>query len=157
MKAILFLDIDGVLVPFNKLNKFVNLKELKKDFYSFDSKAVKVLKEVIEKTKCDIVISSDWKYHYSLQDIKEIFKYHGIKEPIDYTIEKDNITLQTLESDRCFEIDEWVKRNKVIKWCAVDDLDLFDLKDINFVHCNRPYSEGIKQSNIKEKLIKKLL
>ena len=52
----------------------------------------------------------------------------------------------------------WLKDNKenlgITHWVAVDDLKMFDLE--NFVHCPRSM-EGIKQSGVKEKILKILL
>ena len=42
------------------------------------------------------------------------------------------------------------------KYCAVDDMDLSALGDEHFVQCTHS-REGIKQTGIKEKIIKRLL
>jgi len=154
--SVLFIDIDGVLISFNAPQVALDAEDLYAA-YRFDKKAVVVLNEIIQKTNCEIVISSDWRHHYTLEELKRIFSLNEIiKEPIDVTIYKGKTTLKTLEVDRCFEIMEWVNKNTPVKWCAVDDLDLSELGESHFILCKRPYREGIKQTNIKEKIINKL-
>ena len=65
------------------------------------------------------------------------------------------------ERIRCLEIKEWLKQNPdVTHWVAVDDLNMSN-ENLhpgldNFVLTPRP-NEGIKQSGIKEKILKHLL
>ena len=149
---ILFLDIDGVVLPFNVHGKTRD---------DFDKKAVKVLNEIIEKTDCEIVISSDWRNHHDLNQLKNIFEYNGvIKKPIDTTPHSIKYDMESLDVGRADEIQMWLDENKekydIETYCAVDDLDLEDLGDNHFVMCTRPYNEGIKQTSIKDKIIKRL-
>ena len=64
----------------------------------------------------------------------------------------------SLAFERHIEIEHWLKEHpEVTHWVAVDDLDMtkkdgWGLK--NFVYCKRPNLEGIKQSGLKEKIIK---
>jgi hypothetical protein len=154
---ILFLDIDGVLAPFNNPNVYENHPDVHSEFYLFNKDCNIILNDIIEKTNCEIVISSDWRLYYTLNELKCIFEKNEIlKSPIAVTIEKDFKSLQNLESNRCYEINEFVKNNDISKWCALDDLDLSGLGESHFVFCTKPYTEGIKQLSIKEKLIKKL-
>jgi len=81
---LIFIDIDGVLATapcwdMSQDNKW--------NAYPFDKKAVKVLNKILEETGAEMVLSSDWKYHYSLGQIKEIFmEFNGvIKAPFDMT------------------------------------------------------------------------
>jgi hypothetical protein len=67
-----------------------------------------------------------------------------------------------LEHSRTVEIKEWLHDHpEVTHWVAVDDLNMgkdgssWKLWGLdNFVHCKRPHNEGIKQSGIKEKILK---
>jgi hypothetical protein len=92
--------------------------------------------------------------------MKELYKIRGIKKsPIDYTrndldwkLFKDVHPGNELEMTRCFEIQDWLKEHpEVTHWVAVDDMDLSYLS--NFVQTPRS-KEGIKQSGIKEKILK---
>jgi len=58
-----------------------------------------------------------------------------------------------LEDDRSYQIKEWVNHNKPEKWVVIDDLDLSSLGE-NFILTRS--SEGLKQTGLKEKIIKKL-
>lgn len=63
-----------------------------------------------------------------------------------------------LEGGRADEIKMWVKLHawkNDIKWVAVDDLNMDQFLFPNFVHTPSDF-EGIKQTGIKEKIIKAL-
>lgn len=178
---ILFLDHDGVICLSSqwggryKKKGFDSNPETPMDIRmdSFDPKAVKVLNEIIEKTGCEIVISSDWKRYGTLKQIQEMYITRGIKPPIgitpfikDCTIHGNNYIWSDkweLEQERSIEIKQWLHDHpEVIDWVAVDDLDMSNGESwknwglTNFVHCKRPSNEGIKQSGVREKILKYL-
>jgi hypothetical protein len=153
---ILFLDHDGVICLSSEWgSRFKSKEGLDSIFDRFNQKALNVLNQIIEKTDCEIVISSDWRYHATLERMGDLYEMRGIKKkPIDYT---DRImgSSSQLESTRADEIKKWLNEHpEVTEWVAVDDLDMSPYLQ-NFVHTPRSY-EGIKQSGIKEKIIKKL-
>jgi hypothetical protein len=170
---VLFLDHDGVIClssewggRFKKKGYDSNPEtpmDIRMD--NFNAKAVKVLNSIIEETGCEIVISSDWKLHGSLDQMVGMYKTRGIKPPIDYTPnmkdfnedEHDLLKWRNLyETIRVHEINEYLKNHpEVTHWVAVDDMDLSKLD--NFVMTKKPYNEGIKQSGVKEKIIKFLI
>jgi hypothetical protein len=138
---------------------------------NFDDKAVKVLNLILLETGAEIVVSSDWKLYCSLDELKEMFlKYGVVKAPIDVTpnfelkYDKNYYTKEELSEYRVMEIKSWLKEHpEVTHWVAADDLDLGEkfgpisgnsnggLK--NFVLTPKS-SEGIKQSGVKEKILK---
>jgi len=149
-------------------------------FDNFDKKAIKILNEILEQTGAEIVVSSDWRLHANLEELGEYYTAQGIiKKPIATTdMFKDIFPAEwsvlrfrsDLELERSMEINDWLKNHpEVTHWVAVDDLNMsveylsmhFSSKDgsdskpglTNFVHTPRSY-EGIKQSGIKEKIIK---
>ena len=154
---VIFIDIDGVLAtaPCWNMNR-----DNKWSAYPFDKKAVKILNKILGETGAEMVLSSDWRYHYTLDGIKEIFTEFNcvIKSPFDVTEKLPTPKGCDLEGGRVIEINLWLEENKkklgVTHWVAVDDLKMFELE--NFVHCPRDM-EGIKQSGIKEKILKILL
>jgi hypothetical protein len=166
---VLFLDHDGVICLSNnwgsrykKQKKWggrkmsMTLREVPIEFRfdNFDKKAIKVLNEVLSETNTEIVVSSDWKLHGSLEDIGKYYELMGIiKKPIDFT--PDMYTQnKTIEFIRSLEIKKWLENNdKVTNWVSVDDLDMSLFLGENFVLTPKE-NEGIKQSGIKEKLIK---
>lgn len=168
--TLIFLDIDGVICLAEqwggrdkKMKKFINktgISEISKmpiDIRTdnFDQKAVKILNQIIEATNAEIVISSDWKLHATLEELGELFIKHGVsKKPIATTPNHVLKSMDQIESTRVGEINEWIEINKPDKWVAIDDLNLSQLK--SFVHTKK-MNEGIKQSGIKELIIKKLM
>ena len=167
---VLFLDHDGVICLSTEWGgRFKNKEGLDSVFDRFNEKAVKVLNKIIEETDCEIVISSDWRFHCTLEQMQELYKIRGIKKsPIGFTtssLPKDT-KIHNWETEphetRSLEILEWLKEHpEVTHWVAVDDLYMgekfeggnyiWGLK--NFVWTIRSH-EGIKQSGIKEKIIK---
>ena len=199
---IIFLDNDGVIClsnnwggrfkKFKKYQKenpnieFVNDKSIPVEyrFDNFDDKAVKVLNEILEITGAEIVVSSDWKKHATLEELGDYYESKGIiKRPIAVTdlfaakaTEWDAsgfmpkefpwLRYDQLEQERHFEILHWLKEHpEVTLWVAVDDLNMGkeihsrygdETRDwglTNFVWTPRE-DEGIKQSGVKEKIIK---
>ena len=150
-------------------------------FDDFDKKAIKILNEIIEQTGCEIVVSSDWRLHATLEELGDYYISQGIiKRPVDATdIFKDLFPKEwsafrfraDLEIERSMEIGHWLKNHpEVTHWVAVDDLNMsseFLSKYFsdgesdknpglsNFVLTPKS-SEGIKQCGIKEKIIKYL-
>ena len=153
---IIFLDIDGVIYPFNEPDKLFLFEGRFSE--RLNQKSIKVLNAIIKQTDCEIVITSDWRRHYTLEELQFIFKSNGIiKEPIDVTPCVKFMSAMHLELDRVFEINQYLKENKdnISVFCIVDDMKLDkDVELENFVLCARPYNEGIKQTGIKEKIIK---
>ena len=166
MKAI-FLDHDGVICTSNEFGS--RHKKRKKagrsniipigytktvdDFDNFCKKAVKVLNEIIVATGAQIIVTSDWRIGTSIELLSEIYTTQGISiPPIDKTITVES-TSSELESCRIFEIKTYLAEHPEIeKYVVVDDLEMFEFGQ-HFVHCPR-ISEGIKQTGIKEKIIK---
>ena len=187
---ILLLDHDGVICLSNnwggRTKKLVKYRSAnpdssneKKDapvfvrFDDFDTKAVKILNEILEETGCEIVVSSDWKLHATLEELGDYYESQGIiKRPIDLTpnIENckdhDNNFIWSprweLEQTRSIEIKQYLHDHpEVTNWVSVDDLNMGKncepWKDgwaiDNFVLTPKS-NEGIKQSGIKEKILK---
>jgi hypothetical protein len=151
---IIFLDLDGVMVPMwgaghtnamSKNNKWAAEPMCKK--------AVKILNEILDVTNAEIVISSDWRHHYKLSELREIFDANGVKKlPIAFTVSSRNYTGMNLEGGRMEEIREYVKRHRIEHWVSIDDLDMFDLYP-HFAHCKNAQA-GIKATGLKDKIIK---
>jgi hypothetical protein len=201
---VIFLDNDGVIClsnnwggrfkkfkEYQKKNphiEFVNDKSIPVEyrFDNFDEKAVKVLNEILQETEAEIIVSSDWKKHATLEELGDYYESKGIiKRPIAVTdlfaakatewdkeefIPKDFPwwRYDQLEQERHFEILRFLKDNEelnITHWVAIDDLNMGkeiytrygdETRDwglTNFVWTPRE-DEGIKQSGVKEKVIK---
>jgi hypothetical protein len=149
-------------------------------FDNFDIKSIKVLNEILEITGAEIVVSSDWRYHANLEELGEYYISQGInKKPIGVTDMFKDIFPQEwsslrfradVELERSMEIQHWLENHpEVTHWVAVDDLNMgieflrerFSALDgsdkkpglSNFVLTSE-WAEGIKQSGIKQKIIK---
>ena len=188
---IIFLDHDGVVCLSSqwggrdkKMKKFIKetgIQEISKmpaniRLDSFDPKAINVLNDVIGKTGAEIVVSSDWKLHATLEELQELYLENGVmKAPIAMT---ENVKDFDPDTHSMFMYQGWLERLRIIEirrfletvnkeieishWVAIDDLFLGKHTEDdpgleNFVLTKRPYSEGIKQSGIKEQLIKYLI
>ena len=146
--------------------------EAKYRFDYFDKKAVKVLNQVLEETGAEIVVSSDWRLYATLEELGDYYLSEGIiKKPIAFT---DSITSKNydnfpweyrmeLEQTRSLEIAEYLTNyQSITEWVAIDDLNMslrrkedgeYSWGLNNFV-LTPSSNEGIKQSGIKEKIIK---
>lgn len=199
---ILFLDNDGVICLSSnwgsrhkkqkkwggrKLSMTIKEMPVEYRFDNFDEKAVKVLNKILEETGAEIVVSSDWRLHATLEELGDYYESKGIiKRPISVTEvfhftnwrgegfvpDRDDFIWNRSENhaqERHFEILRWLQDHpEVTHWVAVDDLHMgihvsassygsFD-RDwglSNFVWTPRDW-EGIKQSGLKEKIIKYL-
>lgn len=155
----IFLDIDGVLAT---LKQFYSKKRhVIHDCYDYDRKCVLVLNEILEDTDAVIIMSSDWKMHYSIDALNNIFEWNKINTPVtDVTEDLWGVVYRNvddLEKVRASEILKYVEDHKIKKWVAIDDLDLSPyIEDNNFV-CTPRVTEGIKQSGIKDKILDRLL
>ena len=200
---VIFLDNDGVICLSNnwgsrykkwdkwggkKLSMTMRDIPIEHRFDNFDPKAVKVLNEILEQTGAEIVVSSDWKKHATVEELGDYYELQGIaKRPIaatelfhytnwleeGFVLDHDNFPWkreESLEQERHFEIKRWLRDHPgVTHWVAVDDLHMgiqvenswrgpyersWGLQ--NFVWTPRS-SEGIKQSGVKEKILKHLV
>jgi hypothetical protein len=131
-----FLDIDGVLATPKQYGTQRNklyardpwAKELRIP-YMWDEHCVIAFNRFIRMHDVEIVMSSDWRRRFSLENIDKIFKINGVaKSPIAFTpiAQKEKMS-EDLGSLRAREIQEYVKVNKITTWCAVDDMNLSGL------------------------------
>jgi hypothetical protein len=152
-------------------------------FDDFDQKAVSILNEILDETDAEIVVSSDWKHWATVEEMGEYYEMQGIKKkPIDFTKNLGQCSFQDkksfqwsytydLEQSRYVEITQYLMDHpEITQWVAVDDLHMgkhvenskygsFDRDDwglTNFVWTPR-CSEGIKQSGVKDKILKYLI
>jgi hypothetical protein len=102
-------------------------------------------------------LSSDWKDHYTINQLNEIFEWNKVNAKISGVTDSSwgiqFRSMQQLEECRSFEINKYVNEHEITNWVAIDDLNLkFWIPD-RFVHCTRE-NEGIKQSGVKDKILK---
>lgn len=162
MKATIFLDIDGVLTTnaefmrsrTNFWKKHEDARILKIP-YPFNPGCVKVFNDILEITDAEIVLSSDWRRYFTLEDLEKIFKFNKvIKSPMGVT-EIQPCSFSMFDKNRAHEIELYVNKYKLEKYVIIDDLDLEYFCSVeHFVKTTD--REGIKQLNIKQKILKVL-
>ena len=145
-------------------------------FDNFDKGAIKVLNEILEETGAEIIVSSDWRLFGDLEELGQYYISQGIlKKPIGFTKKLGEFDVPEefpwsrqwdREQTRCLEIHQWLKEHpEVTHWTAIDDLNMgktgkyysMDFEHEwgleNFVYT--PLSnQGIKQSGVKDKILK---
>jgi len=160
-----------------KLSQSIQSLPVLARFDNFNKKAIGILNEILEETNAEIVVSSDWKRWASVEEMGEYYESQGIKKkPIGFTKKLMDCDVPQnfawsrqweLEQERSLEILQYLRDNpQITHWVAVDDLNMgipqthetwgemeMDWGLTNFVHTPR-VREGIKQSNIKEQIIK---
>lgn len=191
---VIFLDNDGVICLQNnwgsrhkkqkewggrKLSMTSREMPVQYRFDNFDKKAIDVLNEILTESGAEIVVSSDWRYHATVEELGDYYESQGIiKRPIAvtdmfkdiYPSEWSGLRFRAeLELERSMEIDHWVSNHpEITHWVAIDDLDMsvsflgdrFSARDgsdskpglVNFVHTWKS-GEGIKQSGVKKKIL----
>lgn len=150
-------------------------------FDNFDEKCVNILNEIIEETGCEIVVTSDWRLGATLEEMGIYYENQGIaKKPIDFTHSMSYEEYEQSRIDNTFKnynyLYDEIRANEIRKylsehpeithWVAIDDLDMryyshdytgeiiisWGLK--NFIKTR--FNEGLKQTNLKNKIIKYL-
>lgn len=110
---IIFLDIDGVLAT------------RKTKYLYFQKECVDELKRVLEETDARIVLSSAWRCHWKMEDLKAIFEDAGINGDLIV-----GATPSLLNGGRGTEISMWLRDNKDIwvkRYVIIDD-EISDIK-----------------------------
>ena len=166
---VIFLDNDGVIcldnnwggrsrkwkkyLKTNPENHLLSMAPVEYRFDDFDKKAIKILNEILEETGAEIVVSSDWRLHATIEELGDYYEAQGIiKRPIDGTrtyvdIRKDmpegvEIASQfydgpfpysraeEYEQARHLEILQYLKEHpEITQWVAIDDLDMGTLDE----------------------------
>ena len=155
---VIFLDIDGVLATDKEFmmnrtefqTKHPEARELRIP-YPFNPGCVEIFNEILQKTDAKIVLSSDWRLHWNLEDLGKIFNFNGvIKSPEATTSFSKWKMSSSLELDRIKQIEKYILHFKITNWVAMDDLNLSGLGD-RFVMTK---DKGLKQYGIKNKILK---
>lgn len=170
-KSVIYLDIDGVLATHKQyLIKKTSTSYLSEyNCYPYDGRCVKIFNDILEETDAEIILSSDWSLYYTLEQMDEIFKINGIiKSPYQIAHPKAFRLSANAALNRGFSIDEhlFFHQHEFSNYVIIDDLDITCYNDSwsqertvnydNFVHCSRGDFEGIKQTEIKDKILKVL-
>jgi len=133
MMKLLFLDLDGVMVVDDDPDRLSPVPDGPFRTEMFSKKCVEVLNELVEVTDCQIVLSSDWRLHFNLRQVWDIFKFNKVRRmPLGFTGLATSgsgwMSVQKLEEDRGKEIRQWLAQHGFFPqfhfWAAVDDMNL---------------------------------
>ena len=135
LNNIIFLDIDGVIQPYNNQYRFEhNLNDLpeflaakfnddiyktidKYDlgacFYDWNEIALGILKELLKQTKSYLVIHSGWKDVMSKEHLIALFKIYQLDEYIIDVVDK---------GDKVKVIKEYIQQHEIDKYLIIDDM-----------------------------------
>jgi hypothetical protein len=131
-RKIVFIDVDGPLAWGTWGDGKVSLNEGSRLFtipYMWVEEDCQALQKILIETNAQMVLSSDWKKHFSFRQMKRVFEHFGI-DPwrlVDTTTHQDlwnKISRPSIDWERAAEITKWVKDNKISNWIAIDDLNL---------------------------------
>ena len=140
---IIFLDIDGVLQPYdaecryliqdkqiiNRLSLQFGVDYSKYSFedvisvvYDWDYQAISRLKYILEQTNSKIIVSSNWRRKNQLYKMRDLLKIQGLdKYWLDDTPIDDDKTHNTLALKRYHEIMESLKKYEINNYAILDD------------------------------------
>lgn len=146
---IIFLDIDGVLVTQNSINRF-------KNSHTFDPNCVDVLNWFISQTNADIVISSDWRLFMTLRGMDYGFKQMGIVgRVIGFTPDFSNDNKSRID-----EINSVIDDAKIDRFVVIDDYPFttndFRLRNSMWV-VNTNFNTGLNDRNMLSFIIRRII
>jgi hypothetical protein len=130
-RKIIFIDVDGPLAWATWEDGKVTIKGGGGDFqipYPWVKEDCQSLQEICDATNAELVVSSDWKKHFTIIQLRHIFQHYGIYAPIiDITTHQNlwnKLSRSSIEWERAAEITKWVKDNKISNWISIDDMQL---------------------------------
>ena len=131
-RKIIFIDVDGPLAWGTWGDGRIQLNcgnELFKMPYPWVEEDCQALRKILDESNAKMVLSSDWRKHFSFRQMKTIFERYGIPGHllIDITTHQDlwmKLSRPSIDWERAAEIVKWVKDNKISNWIAIDDLNL---------------------------------
>lgn len=165
---IIFLDIDGVIQPYNSQKRFdhdmqatinhlaikyqndiyknMNIYDVNASFYDWNYLAIGILHEMLEKYHAEIVLSSEWRKFHSLESIKALFKiydlHYYIKDLCKGNFEEEIKTNNIVSKEEA--IKDYLNTHLVDNYLVIDDYDMTSSFGQNF----RRTSNTLKVSDI---------
>lgn len=130
-RKIIFIDVDGPLSYGTWNEGKVTMHDTYGEFkipYPWVHEDCDALHKICEETNAELVVSSDWKMHFTFRQLQHIFRYYGINAPvIDITTHQslwNKMSQPDREWMRAAQITKWVKDNKISNWISIDDMKL---------------------------------
>src|SRR5262245_61545485 len=105
-RRVIFLDIDGVLAPIRRWDRYGDL----------DPACIQVLNEIAARGGADVVVSSTWRYGKTVAELQEILEAAGFTGCV-----VDKTPIGAAGTDRGEEIAAWLAEHAVIGYVIIDD------------------------------------
>jgi hypothetical protein len=103
---IVFLDIDGVLAPIKRWDRYGDL----------DPACITVLNEIVAASAADVVVSSTWRYGKTIAELQDILDAEGFTGRV-----VDMTPTHLPHNDRTDEILTWLADHEVAGYVVIDD------------------------------------
>ncbi|WP_353929671.1 HAD domain-containing protein [Okeanomitos corallinicola TIOX110] len=132
----IFLDIDGVLVPEKKFAETKNKFLTAEDYLKFDADCLLNFENILRRyPDVLVVISSSWREVVKIEVLKNLFSSDIGNRILGFTPFIDVRFLDNCEYIRYQEVLEFLKQNNAVNipWVAIDDLSYHYPSDINIV------------------------
>lgn len=124
---VIFVDIDGPLSYGTWDDGSVKITEDLTIPYAWEKDQCEVLAEIITETGAKVIVSSDWKKHFTVDQLNSVFEYYGIPPVVIGVTDTQKAKISSwLDMDRAYQIARWLQQNResVEEWIAIDDLNL---------------------------------
>ena len=167
---IVFLDIDGVLQPYDSMNNFYeldkklidrlsqeyeidfsqyNIYDVMATYYDWHKQAVARLKYVLDESDAKLIISSDWRNQKQPLKIHDLLKIHALDKYWYADNDINNSSLSNVEK-RASEIQKSLETYPIDDYVVLDDMkDLKEYFPNNFVQSDNYLSVSNMQDCVK--------
>lgn len=148
---VIFLDIDGV---FNSQEWYTERMDVGRSYDypldEFSPELVRNFNEVIEKTKAKIVVSSTWRIGRSLPELRDLFRFVGIKGEVIGKTSSNEFRGGRENFVRGMEIKQWIdeQREEVDYIIIDDDNDMLPEQQSRFIKTS--WSRGLEYHLVKQ-------
>ena len=105
-RRVVFLDIDGVLAPIRRWDRYGDL----------DPACIQVLNEIVARSGADVVVSSTWRHGKTVAELQEILEAEGFTGFV-----LDKTPTGAPGADRGEEIAAWLAEHAVVGCVIIDD------------------------------------
>jgi hypothetical protein len=113
-RRVIFLDIDGVLAPIRRWDRYGDL----------DPACIQVLNEIVARGGADVVVSSTWRYGKTIAELQAMLDAQGFSGRV-----LDKTPTGAPGADRGEEIAAWLAEHAVDGYVIIDDhADMGDLR-----------------------------
>jgi len=105
-RRVIFLDIDGVLAPIRRWDRYGDL----------DPACIQVLNEIAALGGADVVVSSSWRYGKTVAELQEMLEAAGFTGSV-----LDKTPIGATGASRGEEIEAWLAEHAVGGYVIIDD------------------------------------